>query len=375
MRVGIVSEYVRPWPGGISEHVAHEARELRRRGHSVWILSGPAGGNAASDEDGVVRIGRELCFSSNGARSRMVLGARVLRLRAVFNRLGCDVLHVHAPLDPLLGWAAVMACSQPVAGTFHASFQPGPLWDLLYRGLRPASGRVAAKLDVRIAVSDEARRSIGRYFPGPYELIPNGVDCTRFSPDVPQLPEAIAGGPTVLFVGRADPRKGLPVLLEAFRLVGRRLPDARLIVAGVEPGPLPPAPGITFAGYVAPDMLPRYYASCDVLCAPSTGQESQGIVLLEAMAAARAVVASDIAGYRGVITNGADGLLVPPNDAPALADALHRALVDGALRKRLGAAARQTALRYDWPTVAGQIEQRLIVAAGIGGPRRCPTSR
>ncbi|HKX45228.1 MAG TPA: glycosyltransferase family 4 protein, partial [Planctomycetota bacterium] len=319
MRVGIVAEYYRPWPGGVSEHVHHQAVELTRRGHDVTILTGPAKPGFRDDGPRVVRLGFSYEFTSNGALSRLVLGPYLLRFRTLLRRHAFDVLHVHAPMDPLLPMGAVYAAECPVVGTFHASFEPGPLWDLLYRWLRPLSKPAWDRLAARIAVSPEARRSIGRYFDGAVEIVPNGVDTERFRPDVRPLPALANDRPRILFVGRADPRKGLPILLEAFAEVRRRVPGCELVVVGAradEVAPIlaaqPPEvrEGLRFQGYVRPEDMPRYYTSCDVFCSPATGQESQGIVLLEAMAAGRPPVAFDIPGYRDVVTHGVDGWLV-----------------------------------------------------------------
>jgi len=391
MRIGIVTEYYRPWPGGISEHVHHEACGLRDRGHQVTIVTGPArweGSAPASPaaEEGVLRIGRELRFTSNGAASRMVLGTELLRLRRRFRALGLDVVHVHAPLDPFLAWAAVAASPCATVGTFHASFRPSGLWDGLFRWARPITGRLFAKLDARIAVSPEARRSIEAYFEGDYTIVPNGVDLERFRPGLPPIPALSDGRPSVLFVGRADPRKGLPCLLEALPSLKARVPDVRLVVVGVARAELEAlwrgaASGlggaadlekdVHCAGYVAPEELPRYFADCDLFCSPATGQESQGIVLLEAMASGTPPVAFTIDGYRDVIHHGRDGWLVPEMSASSLADALCGLLLDPARRQRLGDAARENALRYAWPRVVERIEA-VFEQAVEGRARRGP---
>jgi phosphatidylinositol alpha-mannosyltransferase len=381
LRVAIASEYARPWPGGISEHVHHEALELARRGHEVAILSGPAraaGAACAGDDPAgeprvrVLRFGHELCFTHNGARSRLLVGGFLLGLRRVLRELRADVLHVHAPMDPLFGWAALAAAPCPSVGTFHASFEPELLWDVLYRGLRPLSRRLFERMAERVCVSAEAERSIARYFPARFEIVPNGVDVERFSPT-----GAVAGWrdeerPSVLFVGRADPRKGLPLLVQAFAELRRRLPRARLVVAGVEAregAPLvagvPEATraAISFEGYVAPAELPGHYRACDVFCSPATGRESQGVVLLEAMASGRPALAFAIPGYRDVVSHARDGWLVPEIAAAPLAEALATLLGKPELRAGLGRAGRETALRYAWPALAERIEAVLARAA------------
>lgn len=385
MRIAIASEYTRPWPGGISEHVHHEALELARRGHEVAILSGPAqpAGGADAELAGeprvrVLRFGRELRFTHNGARSRLLLGGFLFGLRSLLRELRTDVLHVHAPMDPVFGWAALAAAPCPSVGTFHASFEPELLWDLLYRGMRPVSRRLFERMSERVCVSAEAERSIARYFPARFEIVPNGVDVERFSPAGALAAWRDEERPSVLFVGRADPRKGLPLLVQAFAELRRRLPRARLVVAGVEAregAPLlagvsePTRAAIEFKGYVAPADLPGAYRACDVFCSPATGRESQGIVLLEAMASARAAVAFVIPGYRDVVTHARDGWLVPELAAAPLAEALAALLGKPELRAGLGRAARETALRYAWPALAERLEGVLARAASGQTPR------
>jgi phosphatidylinositol alpha-mannosyltransferase len=365
MRVGIVAEYYRPWPGGISEHVHHQAEELERRGHDVTIVTGPAKPGWSDGGRHVVRLGFGYEFTSNGALSRLVVGSYLLRFRSLLRRHAFDVLHVHAPMDPFLPMGAVYAAECPVVGTFHANFAPGFLWDTLYRRLRPLTAPAWRRLHARIAVSNEAKRSIGQYFTGDFKIIPNGVDTVRFSPDVEPMPALVDGRPKILFVGRADPRKGLPILLDALPLVRREIPGVRLIVVGARADELSDRlaaldaetrASVSFEGYVAPADMARYYASCDVFCSPATGQESQGIVLLEAMAAGRPPVAFAIPGYRDVVGHGVDGWLVESVGAAPLAEGLAKLLADPTLVAQLGEAGRKTALRYSWPSVVERIE-------------------
>ncbi len=376
MRIGIVTEYYRPWPGGISEHVYHEALELRRRGHKTIIITGPASGQRPQDEVGVLRVGFSLKLPRNRTLCRITIGRYMLVMRHLLRRLRLDILHIHSPLDPVLGMVALAASETVNVGTFHANFESGLAPALLYRGLRPLPEHLFERLHVRIAVSEEARRSIARYFPGEYEIVPNGVDTERFHPAVPPLPE-LAGRPTILFVGRPDPRKGLPLLLQAFPKVVARVPDTRLVVVGGMgrqktdelKAELPPEvrQSVLFAGYAPPEMVPRYFTSCDVFCSPATGQESFGIVLLEAMAAGRPLVAFDIPGYREVVSHGRDGWLVPQIGSEPLAEALVGLLQNPSLRKQMGEAGRQKALTYSWPRIVERIEACFRKARAIAG--------
>jgi len=275
------------------------------------------------------------------------------------------VVHVHAPMDPILGVVALYASECATVGTFHANFEPSFLWETLFRRMRAVALPAWKRLDARIAVSEEARRSIAHYFPGEYEIIPNGVDTERFRPGAAPLARFDDARPKILFVGRADPRKGLSLLLRAFARLRSGVEGLQLIVVGAEAAEVeaeladldaPTRSEICFVGYAAPEDMAGYYASCDVFCSPATGQESQGIVLLEAMAAGRAPVAFSIPGYRDVVTHGVDGWLVDEMNADALAQGLGRILRDRVGLARIGEAGRKTALGYSWPRVAERIE-------------------
>jgi phosphatidylinositol alpha-mannosyltransferase len=219
-----------------------------------------------------------------------------------------------------------------------------------------------SRLDARIAVSEPARDFVSQYFHGPYDIVPNGIDMRRFR-DVEPFPWAHDSIPRILFVGRyTEPRKGFKYLLRAMPLIQQQFPDVRLVVVGrgnpdkfegiIERYSIR---NVDFIGQATPENLPRYYASCDLFTAPSISGESFGIVLLEAMAAGRPVVAGNIAGYRSVMTHGDEGLLVPPRDAQALALAIVRLLADRPLRDRLSHAGRATASLYDWPEIASRV--------------------
>lgn len=366
MRIGIVTEYLRPWPGGISEHVHHEAEALRRRGHQVRIITG--GGLGATDDD-VLRVGRALTFQGNGARSRLSLGSFAWRMRALLEKQAFDVLHVHAPLDPLLPLTAALSAPCPVVGTFHASFPPSAAWALLYGERNPLARRAASRLAVRVAVSEEARRSIARYCPGPYVVVPNGVDVERFRP--PAAPRRAAKRLRILFVGRADARKGLDLLLDAHALLGAEH-DVELSLCGVtdaqvarklERLPAQARARVRTLGYVTPEELPQHYREADVFCSPATARESQGLVLLEAMASACPCVCFDIPGYREVVEDHREGLLVREQSAAALARTLGVLLRDRELRARLGHAGVARARRFAWPVIAEALEGELLRAA------------
>ena len=228
--------------------------------------------------------------------------------------------------------------------------------------MRPFVMRWFNKLDGKIAVSKPAMDFISKHFPGDYKIIPNGIDVEHFSAEVHPIERLHDGKLNILFVGRLEKRKGLKYLLGAYKEVKRELPHSRLIVVGpgacrkyeklVQKANLE---DVIFTGYVSYEDLPRYYEAADLFCAPATGEESFGIVLLEAMAAARPIVASHIDGYASVMSHGSEGLLVPPRDEQALASAVIHLLGDKALRQEMGARGRLKAEEYSWQNIARKV--------------------
>ena len=370
MKLALVTQSYYPRFGGVTEHVAHSARELKARGHEVTIVTGRPPGHRAPDPDGVVRIGATVLVPFQGAFVDLTLGPNLRRdLVRLWSERPFDLIHVHQPLTPTLPLLTGETATAPVIGTFHAAGARSRLFRLVRRPLTRHFERLAG----RIAVSPAAHRFAGDYFPGDYRVIPNGVDVRRFHPDVPPRPELADGRLNVLFVGRLDPRKGLPVLLEALPRLRRTVPEARLVVVGdsflrgwFEAGlPAKERAHVVFAGSVPPEALPSYYASAHVAVSPALRNESFGIVLLEAMAAGKALVASDIPGYRAVVHDGEDGVLVPPGDAHALAETLARLLQDPARRLALGAHGRAKAETFGWSNITGRLEEyyREVLAA------------
>ena len=245
-------------------------------------------------------------------------------------------------------------------GTFHASYSHQRLYTLTH----PIIKRWQRRLHGAIAVSPAARRYVHEAFPGDYEIIPNGIDVDHFADNADPWPKYCDGKTNILFVGRLEKRKGLRYLLEAYSKLKWDYPDTRLLVVG--PG-LPDEGSfevigarslqdVELIGGVSYEELPRYYASADIFCSPATGAESFGIVLLEAMAAGKPVVASDIEGYRGIVEHGEQGLLVPRKDGDELAKALVRLIEDRDLARRMGSRGREMVEQYRWEAVASQVE-------------------
>ncbi len=365
MKVGIVVPFSWSFWGAVLEHAELQAEALRARGHEVRIVIGndppgtftralhPRHGRHGEPPEGVIPVGRTVIVPANGSLPNIVLGPRVpFALKKAFERERFDVLHLHEPMTPAICVAALAVARCALVGTWHAA--GGLAW---MRFGRPAWGFLIDRIDHRIAVSEQARASAGRWLPGEFEVIPNGV----------LVPPAAAGGNRehrVVFIGRHDPRKGMPVLLKAWPDVHRRT-GARLRLVGADPLAVGlllarhrmPSEGIDVFGFLPQEELTRELLLAKVLAAPSMGQESFGMVLTRAFACAVPVVASDIAGYKAVMTE-ETGLLVPPGDVTALAEALVALLEDEPRRRSLGERARRIAVeRYSWGTIAERLEQ------------------
>lgn len=373
MNIGIITQTYYPIKGGVAEHVHATAQELRRRGHNVTIIT--AYFNRGDEEwgDGVERIGRDLTIPFNGAFVNITIGVRLAAdIRRLERKYRFDVVHIHNPPDPVLPIVAALNLQAPMIGTFH-TYKPSSLGFKLFR--EAYNRRVIRRLSTRIAVSEAAKAFFGKYFDGPWEVLPNGVDINRFHPGVLPMPwltdgpqgetRPSGGTPTILFVGRMDPRKGVNVMLDAFTRLAADVPDARLVVVGggvliyhykrFVPRDLQHR--IHFMNYISNAALPRYYVSADICCFPAYGRESFGIVLAEAMASGKPVVASDIMGYRGVVDNGKNGFLAATGNAADFAHKLKVLLDDPELRRRMGAEGRRKAEAvYAWPAIVDKLE-------------------
>jgi phosphatidyl-myo-inositol alpha-mannosyltransferase len=363
VKIGIVSQSYYPRYGGVTEHVHHTAVELRRRGHQVTIITSHFMRGQPHREEGVERVGHNLLIPFNGAFVDLAVGFRLThQLRRLFRRYEFDLVHTHAPLVPTLPLFAIRAATCAQVGTFHTTAGRSRLLEVARGWLEP----VVKKLDARIAVSPTAREFSARYFPGEYAVIPNGVDVERFRPDVPPFPEwREPGRVNVLFVGRLDPRKGVHHLIAAIpEVIERTKGAARFLIVGdsylrpkLEAAVAPHVrQHVRFLGHVPVADLPRWYATGDLFVSPASGNESFGIVLVEAMASGRAVIASDIPGYRSVVTPEENAAMVPPDDVPALARAIADLALDPARRERLARQGRERALEFSWPRVTDQIE-------------------
>jgi phosphatidylinositol alpha-mannosyltransferase len=363
VRVCLVSAAYRPFPSGVSEHVHHLGRELRNRGHEVAILTTNYSGTVRDDLP-VTRLGRVLILPANRSFITLPVGVRLAAdVRRFLYDGHHDIIHCHGLFWPEISYWAIRYSIAPVIVTFHTLGVRSPR--PVTAAYRAAFADVARRVRARIAVSQAGRAWAENWLPGHYDVIPNGVDTSRFSPDATPPPAMAGPGPTVLFVGRLDERKGLPILIRAMPDVLRGRPDSRLVVVGIGPqerlcrhlaARLGIGSSVHFAGRVPFSELPGYYAGCTVFCSPALGGEAMGIVLVEAMSSARPVVASAIPGYDEVITNGTDGLLFPRGDPAALASALLRVLNQSDVREALSRGALGRAQDFAWPKVCARIE-------------------
>jgi phosphatidylinositol alpha-mannosyltransferase len=372
VKIGIVSQAYYPTYGGVTEHVHYTSHFLKQFGHEVKIITGrmPTNGGDEKEFPGVVRIGRSILIPSNGSFSNFTVGRKLSeKLRGFLLSESFDFLHVHDPLAPTLPLFANMNATCPVVGTFHSSAKRNRGYQLFRHFLRKHHENLAG----RIAVSEPARELVAKYFAGEYVIIPNGVDTDRFHPENEPLPEFLDGKINLLFVGRLDPRKGLGNLIEAMPTIYKELGgEVRLIIVGggylrrILENEVDESirPHVRFVGRVSRELLPRYYATCDIFCSPATRNESFGIVLLEAMSSGKPIVACDIPGYRTVVTDSREGLLVRPKDPGSLVEAVVRLARDGAERAAMGELGRKKALSYSWEEITRRIESYYFEVTG-----------
>lgn len=370
MRVGLVCPYTWDVPGGVQAHIRDLAEALIGLGHAVSVIS-PADDDAELPEY-VVPAGRAIPVPYNGSVARLAFGfLSAGRVRRWLREGSFDVLHVHEPIAPSLSIIACWAADGPIVATFHTSNTRSRAMTAAYPILQTALEKISA----RIAVSEAARRTLVEHLGGDAVLIPNGVAVAHYA-DASPLPGWPGEGGALGFLGRIDePRKGLPVLLDAFLLLAAERPGLRLLVAG--PGdadevrkalPSELRDRVTLLGLVSEADKARMLRSVDLYVAPNTGGESFGIVLLEAMAAGTPVVASDIDAFRRVLDGGRAGVLFPTGDAKGLAVACADLLDDTDRRLSLASSASTAVKAFDWATVARDVVRVYeTVALGAAG--------
>ncbi|MCU1536754.1 MAG: Phosphatidylinositol alpha-mannosyltransferase [Humibacillus sp.] len=359
MRIGIVCPYSFDVPGGVQFHVRDLAEHFIGDGHEVSVLA-PADSETELP-DYVVSAGRATAVRYNGSVARLNFGpVTAAKVGRWLEQGDFDVLHLHEPVTPSVSVLALMAAEGPIVATFHTSMLRSRTMQTAYPLLRPSLEKIAG----RIAVSEDARRTVTTHVGGDAVVIPNGVYVDRFE-EAPRRAEWLGrpGAPTIAFLGRmGEPRKGLPVLSEALPEVLRSVPGLRVLVAGpgdpaevTEGWPAEVVAACEFLGSVSDADKASLLASVDVYVAPNTGGESFGIILIEAMSAGACVLASDLAAFSRVLDGGTSGAMFA-NERP---DDLSRVLVDllrdPHRRRELAAAGQERARLFDWSVVADKI--------------------
>jgi phosphatidylinositol alpha-mannosyltransferase len=370
VRIGIVCPYSWDIPGGVQAHVRDLAEKLLELGHTVSVL-------APGDEDTpglpayVVAAGKAVPIPYNGSVARLQFGVvSAARVRRWLRDGAFDVVHVHEPAPPSLSLLTCMIHDGPLVATFHIATVRSRFLSMFDSILQPFLEKLAG----RIAVSPAARKVIVEHLGGDAVVIPNGVAVARYR-DARALDGYPRRGGTIGFIGRYDEaRKGMDVLVEALEILAPARPGLRLMVAGrgdaedfLDGLPDAVAKRIDLLGQVSEHDKARLLRSVDVYCAPNTGQESFGVILLEAMAARTAIVASDIEAFRRVLAGGAAGRLFPVGDAAALADALGTLLDDPVLRDDLVAVGDRAVAPFDWDVIVTEVLRVYDLAiAGAG---------
>lgn len=364
MKIAMVSPYDFAIYGGVQTHVVELSNALIEQGHDVTVLAPCTGNQSVYDLRAapLETFGRTVPFVSAGSVARISLSVWYQRkLMSILESQNFDVVHIHEPLMPMFGLMASYYSPSPTVGTFHA-FNEGRGRGYMF--WKPLLRRGAVRLNGRIAVSDPAKQFASRYFPGDYSVIPNGVHYSHFSTPAPKPTVYKDDAFNLFFVGRmAEKRKGLKYLLGAYSKLKWRYPKLRLVVGGSgvpdkdsyrmmgERG----IDDVIFVGPVSNEDLPAYYQHADVFCAPNTGKESFGMIIVEAMAAGTPVVASDIPGFRAVMQEGKQGYLVEPKSEHAIATAIERLIQSPGDRTLMGVNGASCARQYDWQLIAEQV--------------------
>lgn len=373
MKIGIVSPYFYPWYGGITEHVYYQYEELRRRGHEVKVIS-PFDGGGKIDAEDVIKLGYPVPLIVNGSVVKIPL---VFRRKSKVDRIieagEFDIIHMHQPLFCVLG-LSFLGCvrarrmkgqSVPMmVGTFHAC--GGGTERFLIKRCGFFFRRFSREFSALIAVSFASRDFVHPVLPGLYDIIPNGIDVARFSSSKGKIEKFDDGVVNILFVGRLEPRKGLTSLLRSLPLISSYTQsEFRLIVVGngvltryyKNKVPASVQDRVHFVGGVSFDDLPRYYKTADIFCSPATYGESFGIVLVEAMASGVSVVAGNNEGYRKVIRDDVNGVLVDPENIESLARSLASLVDSEEMRKRLSRQGAKDCVQYSWSAIVDRIEK------------------
>ena len=360
-KIGIVSEYFYPHLGGITEHVYFFSKELIRRGIEVVLITGFEGEELGMELPSglrMIRMGRSVTVFSNHSYGKATIGWNLGRkVQKVLEEEKFDLLHIHSPNMMTLPILFQKYTNTVTIGTFHTYFDFLLFYHLFKKGLQ----KFLDKLDGRIAVAPSCVEAMNRYFHADYTIIPNGVETSWLSHPSGKIEKYADGSSNILFLGRLDPRNGLDILLQAFPEVERRLPQSRLLIVGDGPmrsfyekkaGALL-GKKIFFEGQIHGNR-PEYFATSDVFCYPAS-KASFGITLLEAMAAGTPVVATDNRGFRDVIKDGVNGILVPQDRPWELSQALVMILQQKELARKIGQEGQRQAEHYSWSRITDRV--------------------
>ena len=370
MKIGIVNPYSWDVPGGVGFHIRDLALKLRSRGHDVRVLT-----PSTSDDlpEWITSAGSSVSIPFNGSVANISIKPKALaRTRRWLADNDFDVVHVHEPVVPSVSMAAAMLSSAPLVGTFHAA-----LGRSVSRAIASAPMRLyMERIGVRIAVSEEARRTLIEHHGGDAVIIPNGVETVSFRTAQP-LDQWVATDerPVIVFLGRLDePRKGLGIFAGAIERVLEAIPGARFLIAGRGDAPDIRAAvarfgdSVSFLGGISDEEKESLLAGASIYVAPQTGGESFGIVLVESMAARTTVVASDIPAFRAVLEDGRAGALFETGSSDSLASALVELLGDHERLDALADAGQRASAQYDWEVVADKVFEVYKLAITMGSP-------
>ncbi|HEY5638642.1 MAG TPA: glycosyltransferase family 4 protein [Dehalococcoidia bacterium] len=362
MKIALVSPYDWAVPGGVNRHVFNLSGHFLRRGHDVTVVA-PASRRSHDEPPYLHVIGHSAVgLPASGSVANVSLSYNLSsRVKRLLAREQFDIVHIHEPFMPLLPFQFVRFSQTTNVATFHAARDSG---SRIYAYTQFILQQWWHRIHGRIAHSQAALDLIGKYFDDEFRIIPSGIDYARFAEETPPMPHLMDTKRNIVFVGRQEKRKGLPYLIEAFAKLKAEMPQTRLIVVGPDGGIRPACEryieennveDVIFTDMVPEEDLPRYYRSGDVFCAPNTGHESLGLILLEAMASGVPIVASRIPGFAAVVKDGEHGLLVPPRDSDALCEALRRLLSDAGMREAMGHAAALHARGWSWDEVSSKV--------------------
>jgi phosphatidylinositol alpha-mannosyltransferase len=361
MKIALVSPYDYATPGGVNAHISNLAKEFTNYDHRVTILAPTSKAIDTDDYINFIGMGRPIPIPYGGSTARLSISPWLIkRIRKLLADEKFDIIHLHEPLAPILPWLFLKTSNTVNIGTFHAFHEKSKYYYITKSALR----YWFKKLNGRIAVSESAMNFVAEHFKSNYALIPNGIDINKFSMSTRSIEHLSNNQPTILFVGRiGEKRKGLKYLLKAYSYLKWNHPDLRLIIVG--PGDLDKdchrllsehnLSDVVFTGSVSETDLIKYYKSATIFCSPATGQESFGIVLLEAMASGVPIIASSIQGYSAVVENGVQGLLVEPENPLDLSKKLDFLLKNSTIRQYLSKEGPIRASKFSWKNIASEV--------------------